>query len=314
MNDELVSVVIPCYNQARFLGEAIQSVLGQTHRCVEVIVIDDGSRDDFAAAVAPFPGIKYFRQQNQGVSAARNAGLKASRGRYVLFLDADDRLLPESVSIGVKSLESHPDCAFVWGQCRHCNQAGEPIPAQSKPLIKDNHYVNLLRTNYIRTPGVVMYRRAVFDAVGGFDPDLHGGEDYDLHLRIARRFPVYCHNRVVLVYRVHQSSAMHSSARIFKDTLKALKRQRRFVKRNKLRQEAYESGMRAWRQLFGERLWNELGQSLERPRANWRSALLCLWTLARFDPKGLLQRIVVSLRRATTRSKRYEAVGSDTGS
>lgn len=314
VKDELVSVVIPCYNQAHFLGEAIESVLAQTYRCFEVIVVDDGSRDEVDAVSARFPGITYFRQPNQGVSGARNAGLKVSRGAYVVFLDADDRLLPEALSIGVENLKSHPDCAFVWGQCRHSNKAGEPIPAPPKPWIKQEHYVNLLRTNYIRTPGVVMYRRAVFDAVGGFDPELQGGEDYDLHLRIAREFPVHGHNRVVLVYRVHQSSAMHSSARIFQDTMKALKRQRRFVKRNQLRREAYASGMKAWRQLFGERLWIELRERLKHPGANWRSVIQCLWTLARFDPKGLLQRTVVSLRRATLKPKSYETIGSDTSS
>ena len=92
----LVSVVIPCFNQARFLGAAIASALAQTHTPVEVVVVDDGSTDDTAAVTARFPGVRYVRQENAGLSAARNTGLGKSRGAYLAFLDADDVLLPRA--------------------------------------------------------------------------------------------------------------------------------------------------------------------------------------------------------------------------
>jgi glycosyltransferase involved in cell wall biosynthesis len=310
-NTELVSVVIPCYNQARFLCEAIESVLRQSYRCFEVIVVDDGSADAIGDVVSRYRGINCIRQPNQGPAAARNAGLRSSKGSYLVFLDADDRLLPEALAIGVRDLKARPECAFVWGQCQHIDREGDSLPSRWKPVIEHDHYLALLRTNYIRTPGVVMYRRTVFDAIGGFNPDLRGAEDYNLHLRIAREFPIHCHNQVVAEYRVHEASAMHSSARIFKATLAAAKLQWEFVKGDELREAAYHSGMKAWRQLFGERLWVELGAHLRRPRTNWKPAMQCLWTLLRFDPEGLALRSCARLYGAAAKTKSYEAVGSD---
>ena len=91
-----VSVIIPCYGQAHFLGEAIESVLGQTHPA-EVVVVDDGSPDNTAEVAARYPGIRCVRQDNRGLGGARNAGFAVSKGDYVMFLDADDRLLPDEL-------------------------------------------------------------------------------------------------------------------------------------------------------------------------------------------------------------------------
>src|SRR5438874_6230903 len=96
----LVSVIIPCYNQAHFLHEAIQSALAQTYSHREILVVDDGSADNTAEVTAGFAGIRYIRQENSGVSTARNTGLRESRGEYLIFLDADDRLLPDAVRVG----------------------------------------------------------------------------------------------------------------------------------------------------------------------------------------------------------------------
>src|SRR5438552_637083 len=111
----LVSVVIPCYNQAHFLGEAIESVASQTYPHFEVVVVDDGSTDNTAAVVTGYPGVRYFRQENQGLSAARNTGLRHSVGDRLVVLDADDRLMPCALEIGLTSLRDHPECAFVYG-------------------------------------------------------------------------------------------------------------------------------------------------------------------------------------------------------
>ncbi len=310
-NTELVSVVIPCYNQGRFLGEAIESVLRQSYRCFEVIVVDDGSADATGDVVSRYRGINCIRQPNQGPAAARNAGLRSSKGSYLIFLDADDRLLPEALAIGVRDLKARPECAFVWGQCQHINSEGASLPSRRKPVIERDHYLKLLRTNYIRTPGVVMYQRAAFAAIGGFNQNLRAAEDYEMHLRIARHFPIHCHNQVVAEYRVHEASAMHSSASIFKETLAAAELQREFVKGDPVLEEACRSGMKAWRQLFGERLWDELGMHLRRPRTNWKPAMQCLWTLLRFDPEGLALRSCARLYGAAVKTKSYEAVGSD---
>ena len=104
----LVSVVIPCYNQAHFLPEAIKSALAQTHQPVEVVVVDDGSPDNVVDVVASYPGVRCVRQENRGRSQARNAGFRASRGKYVIFLDADDRLTPNAIESHLRCFSEHP--------------------------------------------------------------------------------------------------------------------------------------------------------------------------------------------------------------
>src|SRR5215211_9350661 len=90
----LVSVVIPCYNQAHFLGEAIESVLSQSYRNFEILVVDDGSTDNTSEVASRYERVRIVRQENRGLSGARNRGLREAKGEYVVFLDADDRLLP----------------------------------------------------------------------------------------------------------------------------------------------------------------------------------------------------------------------------
>src|SRR5829696_6977365 len=124
----LVSVVIPCYNQAHFLEEAIESVLAQSYKDFEIIVIDDGSTDDTGEVAGRYPRVRLFRQDNQGLAAARNAGLWRSKGEYLVFLDADDRLLPWALEVGLKHLRAHPECAFVSGYYRPIAVDGSPLP------------------------------------------------------------------------------------------------------------------------------------------------------------------------------------------
>src|SRR5215204_1328714 len=120
----LVSVVIPCYNQAHFLGEAIESVLAQSYPNFEIIVVDDGSPDNTSEVAASYPRVRLVRQENQGLSAARNSGLARSEGEYVVFLDADDRLLPGALQAGLECFEAHPKCAFVYGRCSRIRRDG----------------------------------------------------------------------------------------------------------------------------------------------------------------------------------------------
>src|ERR671910_2706788 len=135
-----VSVVIPCYNQADFLGEAIESVLSQSYQAFEVIVVDDGSTDDTKEVASAYAledsRVRLVRQQNRGLAGARNRGLAESRGEYVVFLDSDDRLLGEALEVGVRELESHPECAFVAGRCRFIAADGSPILRLEQEIVE----------------------------------------------------------------------------------------------------------------------------------------------------------------------------------
>src|SRR4028118_1383709 len=132
------SVVIPCYNQARFLGEAIESVLSQTYTDFEVIVVDDGSTDDTAEVASSYAAedarVRLVRQENRGLAGARNRGLAESRGEYVVFLDSDDRLAEEALEVGVRELDAHPECAFVSGHHRPISADGVAyaVPRQDR--------------------------------------------------------------------------------------------------------------------------------------------------------------------------------------
>src|SRR5262249_7228575 len=148
-NAPLVSVVIPCYRQAHFLGEAIESVLGQTYPNVEVIVVDDGSPDNTAQVAACYPGVVYVRGENAWVAAARNTGLARSRSNYVIFLDSDDRLLPCAVQAGLEAVQSNPKQAFVSGQYRFIGVGGDVVFPPTRWDIRSDHYLELLRRNYI---------------------------------------------------------------------------------------------------------------------------------------------------------------------
>src|ERR671910_2125032 len=150
----LVSVVIPCYNQAHFLGEAIESVLSQTYPHFEVVVVDDGSPDNTQEVASRYPGVRYIRQENQGLAGARNAGIRRSNGSYLVFLDADDRLLADALEAGLASLKEHPECSFVFGCCQHIATDGSPLASAQTPCAcaERDHYLALLRQNYIVAP------------------------------------------------------------------------------------------------------------------------------------------------------------------
>src|SRR4028118_302914 len=115
MNENTVSIIIPCYNGERFLAETIESVLSQSYQKFEIIVVDDGSSDNTKGIATAYPSVHYIYQDNQGASVARNRGASESQGSYLIFLDSDDRLLANALELGVNYLDTHPDCGFVFG-------------------------------------------------------------------------------------------------------------------------------------------------------------------------------------------------------
>jgi glycosyltransferase involved in cell wall biosynthesis len=243
----LVSVVIPCYNHAQFLAHAIESVLAQSYSNFELIVVDDGSTDDTAEVVRRYSPVRYVYQENAGRSSARNTGLRQSRGEFLVFLDADDRLLSHALGVGVSCMREHPECAFVSGHCRVIDSAGAILPSPKQQRVEREHYLRLLRGgSYIWCPAVALFQQRVFDFVSGFDPAVMPVEDYDLYLRITRDFPVYSHNQVIAEYRQHRSNSSRDVTVMEHAALAAHETQRDFVKANGSYREAYDAGTRFW--------------------------------------------------------------------
>ncbi len=198
-----VAIVVPCYGQAHFLAEALGSLAAQSHPPAQVIVVDDGSPDDVAAALAPFPEVELLRQSNAGLPAARNRGLRACTAPLVVFLDADDRLLPHALEVNAESLRQHPEAAFSWGFNRPFADDGRALTWGATSFRGAPSYGRLLETNVVGAPVGAMFRRRALEAVGGFREHLRACEDYDLYLRLAREHPFVCVGQVVAEYRHH---------------------------------------------------------------------------------------------------------------
>ncbi|HET7218046.1 MAG TPA: glycosyltransferase [Vicinamibacterales bacterium] len=293
----LVSVIVPCYNQGRFLSDAIESALRQTHAPAEVIVVDDGSIDETAAVVARYPSVRYMRQQNNGAPSARNAGLRASGGEFVVFLDADDRLVPDALARGIEWLHEQPDCAFVTGHVTLIAHDGSPVATPAQSHADGDQFVALLRSNYIWTPGAVLYRRKVLEDVGGFDPAADASADFELNIRIARRFPIGCHHHVVLEYRQHGANMSTDLGTMLRSALGVRMALRDRVLGDPRARAAWQEGIEIVKADFGRRLMRQVRADL---RAGRRvRALKGLACLLRYYPAGLLEMVA---GRASSRS------------
>jgi GT2 family glycosyltransferase len=282
----LVSVVIPCRNQAHYLGEAISSVLAQTHPELELTVVDDGSDDNTFEVASRYPGVRCLRQQNRGVAAARNAGLAASRGDFAVFLDADDRLLPRALEVGMNALLADPEAAFAAGRPRDIGRDGGVIREGVQPVVTHDHYLNLLEDCYIWSGSSVVYRRSALEASGGFSEDLDAADDYELYLELARSHPVLCHDVVVTEYRRHGSNTTRNPAVVLSSQLRVLRGQRRHL-RGRRERAAQRAGVRNTRAAQGEALVERISEAWR--RREWRRAWAGIRTLLRRDPLAPLR-------------------------
>jgi glycosyltransferase involved in cell wall biosynthesis len=217
----LVSIVIPTHNYADYVGGAIRSGLEQGYAPVEIIAVDDGSTDGTSAVLRSFgSAIHTLRLERHGVSAARNAGLAASRGTYVVFLDADDLLLPGGVSAQVAHLERRPDVDAVAGDWYVCDVETRSARRERTTLGTDDALARLLRGNAFSTPSAVMLRRSALEAVGGFDRRFAFTADWELWLRLARHGRRFCAvPAAVAMYRVHGRSMTRDIAHAIPDTI-----------------------------------------------------------------------------------------------
>ena len=139
-----MSVVIPCHNGSRYLREAVESVLAQGYRDLELVVIDDGSTDGSHEIVRSIARVTVYRQPRLGVSEARNAGLQLTTGEFVLFHDADDRLLPGAVATGLRAFAAHPRCGFVYGFSSQIDADGAPRPTRPPVPVPNASYDTIL--------------------------------------------------------------------------------------------------------------------------------------------------------------------------
>jgi len=207
----IVSVVIPVYNGERYLGETIQSVLDQTYRNFELIVVDDGSTDGSAAVAKRFgEAVRYMSRPNGGVCKARNTGMAAARGSYLAFLDQDDLWLPEKLAVQVAYLEGHQEVGAVYCQCEVIGKAKWGRSVYYSEPMKDD-VVGIMKGPYLLMTAT-MFRTEVLRKIGGFEESFIGAgtEDVDLTLRFKAAAQVAYLPTTLARYRVHSTNSSNN--------------------------------------------------------------------------------------------------------
>jgi glycosyltransferase involved in cell wall biosynthesis len=190
MNNKFISVVIPTYNRASFLKEAIDSVLSQTYRDFELIVVDDGSTDGTPELLLSYGHkIKVIKKANKGPSASRNRGIKAAKGDWMAFLDSDDIWKPDKLEKQVQFIKDNPEIKIcqteeIW------IRNGKRVNPRKKHEMHSGWIYEQCLPLCIVSPSSVMIHRDVFEKVGLFDETMLACEDYDLWLRIAPHYPI----------------------------------------------------------------------------------------------------------------------------
>lgn|SRR5574341_198431 len=202
-----VAVIIPTYNRADLVGEAIDSCLGQTRVPDQIIVVDDGSTDHTQEVLATYgTQITMIRQSNKGLSAARNAGLRAVTADLIALLDSDDTLLPESIALRAHVLETQPEVGVVYSDIMRVDITGKPLMKQSEwdhlPHRSGMILADFARYN-VMPVHACLFRRAIIGQVASFDETLGPLADYDFWIRIAARYPFKYLDVPLANYRIH---------------------------------------------------------------------------------------------------------------
>ncbi|MBF0449218.1 MAG: glycosyltransferase [Candidatus Magnetomorum sp.] len=219
---EKISVIIPVYNRPDFVREAIQSVLDQTYPDIEIIVVNDGSTDNTADVMDQFGDrISVIYQENQGVSAARNTGLRHSSAQWIAFLDSDDIWLPEKLTLQMQFMKNNTTARIcqteeIW------IKDGKRLYPKKKHTKKSGMIFKHCLPLCIVSPSAVIIHKELFDQVGMFDESLPACEDYDLWLRISCKHPIYLLDCPLIIKRGGHSDQLSQAIRLDRFRIQAL--------------------------------------------------------------------------------------------
>jgi glycosyltransferase involved in cell wall biosynthesis len=216
-----VSVVIPTYNCVQFVTEAIDSVLNQTFKDFEILVVDDGSKDETREVLTEKYGtsIQYLYKENGGVSSARNFGIEKAKGKYIAFLDADDVWMPEKLEKQASALEGNPEIKACYSSFFLCDEKLNPGKINLSER-KANALTDLLLIgNVVATPSTVIAEKGLFQQVGGFDHELSQCADWEMWIRLATKTEFIYINEPLLRYRQHDSNMSKNAALLEKDSV-----------------------------------------------------------------------------------------------
>jgi glycosyltransferase involved in cell wall biosynthesis len=220
-----VSVVIPAYNCAEYIAETLESVLNQSYRAHEIIVVDDGSTDDTYSIVTRFVGnyqnqIVCIRQRNAGEPAARNTGIRRATGDFIAFLDADDLWLPDKLEIQMHYFEEHPEVSLAYSDMKVFTETGiihESVSKWLKMAPPSGYVFPQLFAETLFGSGTVVFRKNCVKQVGLFDESFLVGSDYEMWLRMARHFHFGYVDKPLLMYRHHAGMATRGLGKTLQD-------------------------------------------------------------------------------------------------
>ena len=237
-----VSVIIPTYNRGWILKEAIDSVLAQDYKDLELIVVDDGSTDNTFEILASYGNdIKVLFQENKGVSAARNRGITEASGQLIAFLDSDDLWLPRKLSTQIDFFNQMPDALICQTEEIWVRNGIRVNPKKRHKKPSGMIFEPSLELCLV-SPSAVMIRRSLFDRVGEFDITLPACEDYDLWLRISCRFPVHLIDTPLIIKRGGHDDQLSSMKGLDKFRIKAIVK---IIKSNRLSDNQYSAAVKA---------------------------------------------------------------------
>lgn len=202
--ESLVSIVVATYNLARFLPDAIASILRQSYQNIEIIVIDDGSTDNTQHVIKPFledSRVQYYYQDNQGQASAKNLGIRVSKGTHVAFLDADDVWMPDKLKLQMPLFEKSSAVGVVYSRVQYMGESGNELEVADNVLFRGQVSGRLFIENFIGF-GSCVVKRDCFDRLGIFREYVKMGIDYDLWLRLSSQFEFDFVDRPLLRYRL----------------------------------------------------------------------------------------------------------------
>lgn len=205
-----VSVIIPAYNREEFIVEAIDSILNQTYKDFEIIVVDDGSTDNTKQKLEPFKSkIRLIKQKNSERAVARNNGIKNSSGAYIALLDSDDVWIKDKLEKQVELLDSKSDVILTYGQCLRINEHGQKIKPAKRQLagFSGEVFESLLMRNFISSPTPVI-RREYFEKTTGFQTKYIPYEDWEFWLRFSLLGKFYFFDKPFAYYRIHKNQSV----------------------------------------------------------------------------------------------------------
>ncbi len=237
-----VSVIIPTYNRGWIIKDAINSVLAQSYKDVELIVVDDGSTDHTPEILNLYQkDIRVIRQHNQGVSAARNRGIEAASGRFIAFLDSDDLWLPHKLSRQVEFFSSTPDALICQTEEIWFRNNVRVNPKKRHKKLSGMIFEPSLALCLV-SPSAVMIKRNLFDEVGIFDETLPACEDYDLWLRISCRYPVYLIDTPLIIKRGGHDDQLSAKPGLDKYRIQAIQK---IIESNLLSEDQNRAALKA---------------------------------------------------------------------